>query len=155
MSRLFLGEKELRFFNSITKELLQKIVEQRIVYYSVSDEYTQSHRVYDESIKKTVFTPVDINALVLYAEPEQTTNEFSIDTIFRVEVYFHIHELIERNITPREGDFIKFAEKVYEIEKLTRPQITYGQIEHEVMVKGICRIARKSQIEILDNLKGI
>lgn len=155
MSRLFLGSKELKFFNSITKEVLQKMVEQKIIYYSVSEEHTKSHRIYDESPSKTVFTPVEINALVLYNEPEQTNNDFTIDTVFKIEVYFHIDELQDRRIIPREGDFMKFLDKVYEIEKLTRPQIVYGQIENEVMVKAICRVARKSQIDIVDGLKGI
>jgi hypothetical protein len=155
MSRLFLGQKELKFFNSITREVIQKMVEQRIIYYSVSEEHTQSHRVYDESTVKTVFTPVEINALVLYVEPEQSNNDFTIDTVFRLEVYFHIDELQDRRIIPREGDFLKFLDKVYEIEKLTRPQIVYGQIENEVMVKATCRIARKSQIDIVDGVKGI
>jgi len=155
MSRLFLGSQELNFINSITKEVIQKVVEQRIIYYSVSDEHTNTHSLYDEAIKKTVFTPVEINALVLYNEPEQVANEFSIDTVYKIEAYFHIHELQERNIIPREGDFIKFGNILYEIEKLTKPQIVYGQIEKEVMVKSICRVARKSQIEIMDGLKGI
>ena len=155
MSRLFIGDKELKFFNTITKELVQKIIEQRIIYYSVSDEHTKSHGLYDESIKKAVFSPVDINALVLYSEPQQTNTDFSIDTVYRIECYFHIEELNERNIIPREGDFIKFNTKIYEIEKLIRPQIVYGEIEQEVMVKTTCRTARKSQIEILDAIKAI
>jgi hypothetical protein len=155
MSRLFVGNKELQFFKGLTKELMQKIVSQKVIYYAISEEFTKSHKLYDEAIKKTVTTPVEINALVLYENPDQANNQFSIDTIYSIEVYFYVSELKERNVIPREGDFLKFYDKTYEIQKLTRPQITYGQAENEVMVKAECRIARKSQIDIQDGNKGL
>ena len=146
---LFIGEKERRFFDSISKELVQKIVGQKVTYYSVSEEHTKSHSLYDEAVRKTVFSPVEINALVLYNEPIQTNNLFSIDTIYSIEIYFHKHELDERDIKPREGDFVKFGEVIYEIEQLTAPQIVYGQIDKSVMIKSICRVSRKSQFDFV------
>jgi len=149
---LFVGDREITFFNSVTKELIQKIVSQKVFYYSVSEKYTKVDDLYDEAIKKTVYTPIEINALILYNEPTQTASQWSIDTIYSIEVYFHIHELQERKVIPREGDFVKFGEIVYEIEKLTQPQMVYGQIDEKVMLKAICRVSRKSQFEVLDNL---
>ena len=55
MSRLFIGDREVAFFNGINKELLQKIICQKIIYYSVSYEHTKTHRLYDEAVRKTVF----------------------------------------------------------------------------------------------------
>jgi hypothetical protein len=155
MSRLFIGNKELEFFTSITKELMQKIVAQKIIYYAVSERYTKSHSLYDEAIKKTVYNPIEVNALVLYKNPEQTNNQFSIDTVYQTEVYFYVKELQERNLIPREGDFLKFGNIIYEIQKLTRPQITFGQIENEVMVKAECGISRRSNFDIDDGLVGV
>lgn len=152
---LFVTPREITFFDHIAKELIQRIVSQRIIYYSVSEEHTKTHRLYDEAIKKTVFRPVEVNALVLYKNPEQSATQFTLDTIYSIEAYFHIHELKERKIIPREGDFIKFGNILYEIEKLTRPQIVYGQINNEVMVKAECRVSRKSQFEVLDDIQGV
>lgn len=148
---LFIGPKEIHFFNTLNKELIQRIVDQKIVYFSVSDEHTKSNDLYKESIKKTVFNPVEINARVLYKEPKQSTTKFSIDTIYELEIYFHMDELNQRNIIPREGDFVKWGKVVYEIEKLTRPQLTYGKIEDEVMVKAECVVSRKSQFDVVDD----
>lgn len=149
---LFIGHEEVDFFDSINKELIQKIIGQRVIYYAVSDQHTNTHRLYDEAIKKTTYQPIEINALVLYNEPLQTANQFSIDTVYSIEVYFHYHELEERKIIPREGDFVKFGKIVYEIEKLNQPQLVYGQINNKVMVKAVCRVSRKGQFEVLDNL---
>ena len=145
----------MAFYNGINKELLQKIICQKIIYYSVSEEHTKSHRLYDEAVRKTVFTPVEINCLVLYQEPEQKIGQFSIDTIRKLEVYFYQDELRERELIPREGDFVKYGDVMYEIEKLNEPQLIYGQIEKEVMVKAICRSSRESQFKVLDDIPAI
>jgi hypothetical protein len=148
-SPLFVGAKELAFFNSIGKELIQKVVSQKIIYYSVSEEHTKVDDLYKEAIRKTVYQPVEINALVLFEEPEQTVTQFSVDTIYRIEVYFHLHELEERNMEPKVGDFIVFGDVVYETEKITSPQIVYGQIDNKVMRKAVCRVSRKSQFDLV------
>jgi len=155
MSRLFVGDREVNFFHGLAKELIQKTICQKIIYYSVSEKHTNAHRLYDEAIKKTVYHPVEVNALILFTEPTQSVGQFSLDTVYKVEVSFHIEELEERNLIPREGDFVKFGNVLYEIEKLTRPQIIYGQINNEMTVKASCRVARESQIDIDDGLSGV
>jgi hypothetical protein len=98
-----------------------------------------------------VFNPVEINARLLFKSPEQTTTGFSIDTKYEMEAYFHLDELFQRNITPREGDFMKWGKVVYEIKKLTKPQIIAGQIEQEMMVKAECVVSRKSNFDVVDD----
>lgn len=153
MSKLFIGQKELHFFNSITKELVQKTVNQKVIYYSVSLEHSKVDDLYGESISKIVYNPVEVNARVLFKDPQQTSTNFSLDTSYEIEVYFHLDELYQRNLTPREGDFVKFGKVVYEIKKLTKPQITYGMIEEEVMIKCECVVSRKSNFQVLDEDK--
>ena len=135
--------------------MVQKTISQKVIYYSVSEKETNTHRLYDEAIRKTVHIPVEVNALILYQEPEQSVGHFSFDTIYKIEVYFHFEELQERNVIPREGDFVKFNTILYEIEHLTRPQIVFGQMENEVMVKARCSVARESQLNIEDSYPGI
>jgi hypothetical protein len=146
--RLFIGPEEVDFFNAITKEVIQEIVGQQIIYFAVSDELTKADDLYGEALKKTVYSPVEMNALVLYQDPQQKMSKFTMDTIHRIEVYMHQHELEERGITPREGDFVKFGTSFYEIEKLTKPQLVYGQVENKVQIKAECRIARAGQFSI-------
>ncbi len=146
--RLFIGDQEINFFNAIGKELIQEIVGQTIVYYSVSERMTNGDDLYGEAIRKTVYVPLEINALVLYEAPTQTTSQFTEDTLYSIEIYFHLHELRERQIEPKNGDFVKFGENFYEVEELTKPDIVYGQVEHKVQVKARCRKARAGQFKI-------
>lgn len=86
--------------------------------------------------------------------PENPTTNFTTDVVYRIEVYFHNDELYQRNLTARQGDFIKWNKIVYEIQQLTLPQITYGQVEQEVMTKAVCQSVRKSLVDLDDNLKA-
>lgn len=147
---LFVGPKERAFFDSINKELIQKIVGQKIIYYSVSIEHTNVDELYGEALQKTVFTPVELNALIDFGEPIESTTNWSIDTRYSLSVYIHDKELRERNMEVREGDYIKHGRIFYEIKTVTRPQMTFGQIENPVMLKLECIVSRESNFNILD-----
>jgi len=97
-----------------------------------------------------VFSPVEINALVEFGEPVQSTSNWSIDTVYTISIYFHDKELVERNVEPREGDFVKWGDIFYEIKTLTRPQLVFGQVENKVMLKAECRVSRESNFVIKD-----
>jgi hypothetical protein len=146
--RLFINDQEVQFFNVIAKELIQDIVGQTLTYYAVSDQLTNSDDLYGEAINKTVYLPVEINALVRYEAPAQTVTGFSIDTIYSIEIYFLLDELLERGVVPHEGDFVRFGSSFYEVEQLTQPDLVYGQIDHKVQVMAVCRIAREGQFKI-------
>lgn len=152
---MFISDKELHFIHSLSKELIQKVVNQKIIYYSVSEEHTKTNDLYKESIRKTVFKPVEVNARILFKSPQQTTTSFSIDTIYEIEVYLLQDELFDRQLTPREGDFVKWEKVVYEIKKAIKDQPTFGMIEEKVMIKLECISARNSNIKILDDIPAV
>lgn len=146
--RLFIGDQEINFFNWIGKELIQEIVGQKIIYFAVSQEATRSDALYGEAIQKTTYEPVEINALVIYNEPEQTVDNFSFDTIYRIQIAFALNELSERDIEPRVGDFVQYGESFYEVLELTKPNLIYGQVDHKQTVRAVCRIARAGQFQV-------
>lgn len=150
---LFVNDKERRFFAQLTKEVVQRIISQEIIYYSVSTEDTKVDDLYNEAINKTVYAPVVINALVLYKDPQNKADKFSLDTVYEIEAYVAKSELAERNLSPLQGDFLSFGDVFYEIIKLTEPQLYYGQVGHKVMWKMECRVAREGQFKI-ENIKG-
>lgn len=145
MARKFITEKEIAYIDRINKELIQDFVGQEILYYAINTEVTNTHRLYNESIEKTWYSPVRINARVTYDSNQVSTTMFGIDTKFNVEVYFHNKELEERNVEPRTGDFLEFGQMIYEITSVTLPQLVYGQIEKKIMTKCICIPSRETQ----------
>lgn len=91
--------------------------------------------------------PVMINALVQWDNPGVSSTNIGIDSKYTAEVYFHTEELKERNVQPREGDFIEFGKVFFEIASITQPQIVYGQINNRIMTKCTCIPARAGQFQ--------
>jgi hypothetical protein len=148
MSRKFIGGKELNFVNSINRELIQNVIGQEVIYYQVLAEKTHANDLYNEAIDKVYAVPVKCNCLVYYENTTETVSNFPADSKFKVDVFFHTAELLDRNLSPKMGDFVQFGEVVYEIYTITKPQMAFGQIEQKVMTKCSAGPARRGQFNI-------
>ena len=68
---LFLGKKERDLVKQVNDELIEKVIGQQILYYSIDMETTNFHELYGEAIEKTYLPPVRVYALVEW-KTEQT-----------------------------------------------------------------------------------
>lgn len=135
----------MAFVNAITKELVQEVVGQEVIYYQVLSEQTRANDLYNEAIQKIYAQPVKLNALVYYENTTEQVTNFPADSKFKVDVHFHVGELNDRRLDPKMGDFVQFGTVVYEILNVTQPQMAFGQIEQKVMTKCSCGPARQGQ----------
>jgi len=147
MARKFITERELAFIGRINHELIQKVVGQEVTYYEVDVEKSKSNHLYDEAVEKVWKPPVLVNARVLWDNPTSTTSNFGVDSKYTAEVYFHKLELDERNVAPKEGDFVEFGQVFFEITSVTQPQIIFGQVNNKAMTKCICVPSREGQFQ--------
>lgn len=143
----FVMDKEIAFINAINKELIQGVVGQVVHYYAISKEQTHPHRLYNESIRKSWLAPVMINARVLYENEQVSSTGQGQDSKYRAEVYFHNLELVERDVRPREGDFLEFGQVFFEIVSVTEPQLVFGQANNKIMTKCVCVPSREGQFQ--------
>jgi hypothetical protein len=147
MARKFITSLELDFIHRINNELIQRVVGQEVFYYAISTESTRVVDIYNESIRKTWNAPVSINARVRFQNENTTSTQFGQDSKYLMEVEFHTHELIERNVVPKEGDFIEFGQIFFEISSVTKPQLVFGQVQDRIMTKCVCTQAREGQFQ--------
>lgn len=145
MSRKFVTARELSFIDGINRELIQEVVGQEVLYYSLMVEGSEVNDIYGEAIRKTWAPPVRVNALVNYDNPSVRSTAIGVDSDYSLEVYFHSAELRERNVEPREGDFLEFGQVHYEIAGVTRPQLVFGQVNDRIMTKCVCVPSREGQ----------
>jgi hypothetical protein len=151
MPRKFVGTREIAFVNSITRELHQHVVDEEIMYYAILLDKTTVDDLYNEAIKKSWANPVKVTARVLYDNPTTKTGLFGPDSEYASEVYFHTQELDQRNLKPREGDFIEYGQVFYEITSVTKPQVIFGQINNKLMTRCKLTPSREGQFQAGNN----
>ena len=141
---LFLGEKERNLVKQINDEVIERVVGQQVIYFSIDIEHTNYHVIYGEAIEKTFLPPVRVYALVEYGGVETMFMDgISIDKKTTAIIKFHKRRLVEdQNLFVREGDFIKHGNIFYEIVKTNEPKQLFGQIEHKFEVIAECIRAR-------------
>ena len=142
---LFLGKKERDLVKQVNDELIERVIGQQIVYYSIDLSRTDYHPLYGEAINKTFLPPVRVYALVTY-EGIQTKFDTNIglDKDSTISVHFHKRRLTEdQDLFVREGDFVLYGSIYYEIVTLSEPKQMFGQIDHKMEIVAKCVRARE------------
>ena len=141
---LFTGEKERDLVKQVNDELIERVIGQQVAYYPISIERTNYHPLYGEAIKKTFLPPVRVYALVEWEGSDTTTSNLGIDRKGSITVHFHKRRLVEdQDLFVREGDFLSYGGKFYEIVTLGEPREIFGQTEHKMEVVAKCIKARE------------
>ena len=135
MPRLFLGQREADFFSDITKELIKDVAGQKIFYFTVREDLSDIHDVYEESIHKIFNPPVEIECLVEWQPSEVKTTQFGHEQIKTISAYLHSRDLIDRDIHVKQGDYISYGEYFFEITSIIYDKLVYGQIERVASIK--------------------
>lgn len=145
MAQKFITTRELGLIRSWTRELTQDVSRQYVLYYAVSAEDSVVHDVYDEGITKTLLDPVKVNCRVEFDETAATTGKGAIDSNFELTVQVQPQELLDRNINPREGDFVEWGQVMFEVTNVTMRHPAFGQANEKVTVQLTCFPSREGQ----------
>lgn len=148
MARLFITPREIDFISDLTKEITKDVAGQKIFYYSIREDLTDVHDVYEEAPEKVFDPPVEIEGLVEWSPYEVRTNRFGGEEFGTMVVYLHSRDLLDRDIVVREGDYFSYGAVFFEITSFIEDKQVYGQIEHKIGFKITGKQARKGQINI-------
>jgi len=142
---LFLGEKERNLVKQVNDELIEKVIGQQVLYYPIDMETTNFHELYGEAIEKTYLPPIRVYALVMFDDESSSyLDSVGIDGTSQITVHFHKRRLADdQNLFVREGDFILYGERYYEIIKLSSSRRLFGQVDQKFEVSALCKRARK------------
>ena len=144
--RMFTGQKEKDLVKQVNDELIERVIGHSIVYYPISIEHTNYHPLYGEAVKKTFLPPVHVYALVDYQGGSDNTRntKYGIDKLKKIEVHFHKRRLTEdQDLYVREGDFIFYGNKFYEIVMTRQPTMLFGEHDSFLEVVADCIQARE------------
>ena len=142
---LFLGKKERDLVKQVNDELIEKVIGQQILYYSIDMETTNFHELYGEAIEKTYLPPVRVYALVEWkTEQTEYLAGAGIDRMWEITVHFHKRRLTEdQDLFVREGDFVLYGDTHYEIVNLNEPRQLFGQTDHKMEIEATCIKSRR------------
>ena len=141
---LFLGEKERNLVKQVNDELIERVVGQQILYYSIDVERTNFHSLYGEAIEKTFLPPVRVYALIEWEGIQTYTDKYGVDKNVNLTAHFHKRRLTEdQDLFVREGDFVLYGDIHYQIVSLHEPKQLFGQIDHRFEISAKCVRSRE------------
>ena len=123
---LFGGSRDISLFNTISKELINDIIQVEIGYYKFVLERTTAN-VYGESMGKMFYEPVRIACLIDRSDQAWSSDDFGSDVDQNVNFRFLKDELIDINLVPEVGDILLFRNNFYEIDGKVENQLILGK----------------------------
>ena len=123
---LFGGSRDISLFNSISKELINDIIQTEVGYYKFVLEKT-SINVYGESEGKVFYEPVRIACLMKKEDQTWSSDDFGSDVEQSFDFRFLKVSLKDINLVPEIGDILLFRNNFYETDSRIENQLLLGK----------------------------
>ena len=131
MARFALN-RDIRFFEGISRELVDAVVTTAVVLYKLIIEDSKTN-LYGESLSKTYYQGVECNAIIQRDDTQANYEGFGPDASQTVDFRFNRFTLEEQNMYPEIGDIIFHNNAYFEIDNVREDQLIGGRtgdIEH-------------------------
>ena len=123
---LFGGSRDISLFNTISKELINDIIQTEVGYYKFALERTTSN-VYGESMGKMFYEPVRIACLINKQDQAWSSDDFGSDINQSIDFRFLKVSLKDINLVPEIGDILLFKNNFYEVDSRVENQLILGK----------------------------
>ena len=148
----FALERDIDFFNSISRELVDEVVDTLCMIYKLSVNDTKTN-LYGESLSKWYKTGVPVPALIDRDQTETDDGDFGPDTVQNVEFKFNRFQLKEEEIYPEIGDIIGHNDTYFEIYNVRDDQYIggrTGRLDPKERFSIVCQttMVRRSRLNI-------
>ena len=124
----FTLDRDIRFFEGISRELVDAVVTTAVVLYKLVIENSKTN-LYGESLSKTYYQGVECNAMIERQETLSTYEGFGADTSQNVQFRFNRFTLKDKGFYPEVGDIIFHNNGYFEIDNVTEDQLIGGRVE--------------------------
>ncbi len=143
----FIGARDYNFFQNISRELLDEVVQTQVFFYKlIAGETTVN--LYGEALDKSYYDGVSVFAMLQYGDETQQYDGFGQDTEQEVVVRVNQDTCIVKDIYPEIGDFFYFNNSFYEITNTNQTQLVGMQVENNFGIECRTRLTRISQLNI-------
>lgn len=147
----FIGDNDFQFFQNITQEYIEDIVEVPVGYYRTCPEETEVN-VYGESKegRKLFEKPLELKCLIQPDDQETDGGDFTFNVNRNVTFGFQRERLKEFDVYPERGDFIEFDNDYYEVESVVDNDLLGSQWHYRHSIVLEAHLARNTSVTIVD-----
>ena len=151
---LFGGSRDISLFNTVSKELINDIIQQEVGYYKFALEKTTAN-VYGESMGKMFYEPVRIACLMKKEDQSWSSDDFGSDVNQTIDFRFLKVELKEINLVPEVGDLLLFKNNFYEIDTRVENQLILGKDPDYAISTGATDFGNSHSIILTGHLSTV
>ncbi len=151
---LFGGSRDISLFNSISKELINDIIQVEVGYYKFVLEKTTSN-VYGESMGKMFYEPVRIACLMKKEDQSWSSDDFGSDVDQTIDFRFLKKELKDINLVPEVGDILLFKNNFYEVDTRVENQLILGKDPDYAISTGATDFGNSHSIILTGHLSRV
>ena len=145
MARFALG-RDIRFFEGISRELVDAVVTTAVVLYKLIIEDSKTN-LYGESLSKTYYQGVNCNAMIQRDDAQANYEGFGSDTSQTVQFRFNKFTLEDNGFYPEVGDIIFHNNGYFEIDNVTEEQLIGGRVDEKFSIICSTFMTRRSTIQ--------
>ena len=127
MARFALG-RDIRFFEGISRELVDAVVTTAVVLYKLIIEDSKTN-LYGESLSKTYYQGTECNAIIERGDTSVTYEGFGSDSSQTVQFRFNRFTLEDKGFYPEIGDIIFHNDAYFEIDNVIEDFLIGGRVE--------------------------
>lgn len=123
---LFGSSRDISLFRHLNKELLDRIIEQRVGYYKIDLNKTKNN-IYGESLDKYYNDPILVTCLIDRGDKVAVAADMTPTIDKTLTVRFLRDTLVEINLVPEIGDVMLWNENYFEINNVNENQLIVGK----------------------------
>ena len=142
----FALDKDINFFKSISRELVDAVIETTVVLYKLVIEDVKTN-LYGESLNKSYYQGTECTAVIERDDTSVSYEGFGSDSGQNVEFRFNRFTLEDKGFYPEIGDIIYHNDAYFEIDNVREDQLIGGQSGEKFSLIVSTFMTRRSTIQ--------
>ena len=142
----FALNRDIRFFESISRELVDAVIETTVVLFKLAIEDVKTN-LYGESLNKSYYQGTECTAVIERSDSTINYEGFGPDSGQNVEFRFNRIKLKDKGFYPEIGDIIYHNDAYFEIDNVREDQLIGGQSGEKFSIIVSTFMTRRSSIQ--------
>jgi hypothetical protein len=147
----FALDRDISFFKSISRELVDAVIETTVVLYKLVIEDVKTN-LYGESLNKSYYQGLECAAVIERDDTSVSYEGFGPDSGQNVQFRFNRFTLEDKGFYPEIGDIIYHNDAYFEVDNVREDQLIGGQSGEKFSLIVSTFMTRRSTIQTEDRV---